>query len=55
MTIAGHIRHDAGNEAHGAKGRGLDEWMDGLMDTFLPQPQAESVFKACSAFAFELN
>lgn len=33
----------------------LNGWMDGLMDTYLPQPQAESVLKACSAFAFELN
>lgn len=32
-------------------------WMDGRTRgyTFLPNPQAESVFKACSAFAFELN
>lgn len=33
----------------------VNGWMDGLMDTFLPHAQAESVLKACSAFAFELN
>lgn len=36
-------------------GQRAEIWMDGLMDTFLPHAQAESVFKACCAFAFQLN
>lgn len=38
-------------------GRRAEIWMDGRTRgyTFLPNPQAESVFKACSAFAFELK
>lgn len=48
-------RHDAGTKR---TGRRAEIWMDGWMDSWiylLPNPQAESVFKACSAFAFELN